>query len=115
MNPPPLVLASSSPRRRQLLEMLGLVVKVWPHIAEVRGADETPRDYVERLARRRPPVPGDLVLAADTAVVVDDEVLEKPADEADALRMLEQLAGRTMRSSRRSPSGPTAVSGRLPM
>jgi septum formation protein len=77
--------------------MLGLVVKVWPpHIAEVRGADETPRDYVERLAREKASaVPGDLVLAADTTVVVDDEVLEKPTDEADALRMLERLAGRT--------------------
>ena len=92
-----LVLASSSPRRRQLLEMLGLTVEVRPpHIVEVRRADESPRDYVERLAREKAAaVPGNLVLAADTTVVVDSEVLEKPADEADALRMLERLAGRT--------------------
>jgi len=92
-----LVLASSSPRRRQLLEMLGLTVEVRPpHIVEVRRADESPRDYVERLAREKAAaVPGTLVLAADTTVVVDGEVLEKPADEADALRMLERLAGRT--------------------
>jgi septum formation protein len=97
VSPPRLVLASSSPRRRQLLEMLGLAVEVRPpHIREVRGADETPRDYVERLAREKAAaVPGELVLAADTTVVVDGEVLEKPADEADALRMLERLAGRT--------------------
>ena len=92
-----LVLASSSPRRRQLLEMLGLSVEVRPpHMVEVRRADESPRDYVERLAREKAAaVPGTLVLAADTTVVVDGEVLEKPADEADALRMLERLAGRT--------------------
>jgi septum formation protein len=92
-----LVLASSSPRRRQLLEMLGLTVEVRPpHIVEVRRADESPRDYVERVAREKAAaVPGNLVLAADTTVVVDSEVLEKPADEADALRMLERLAGRT--------------------
>ncbi len=92
-----LVLASSSPRRRQLLEMLGLTVEVRPpHIVEERRADESPRDYVERLAREKAAaVPGNLVLAADTTVVVDNEVLEKPADEADALRMLERLAGRT--------------------
>jgi len=67
-----------------------------PHIVEVRRADESPRDYVERLAREKAAaVPGNLVLAADTTVVVDSEVLEKPADEADALRMLERLAGRT--------------------
>jgi septum formation protein len=92
-----LVLASSSPRRRQLLEMLGLQVEVRPpHIVEVRRADEPPRDYVERLAREKvAAVPGTLVLAADTTVVVDGEVLEKPDDAADALRMLERLAGRT--------------------
>ena len=93
----PLVLASSSPRRRQLLEMLGIAVEVRPpHIAEVRRVGESPQAYVERLAREKAAaVPGDYVLAADTTVVVDGEVLEKPADAADALRMLEQLAGRT--------------------
>jgi septum formation protein len=93
----PLTLASSSPRRRQLLEMLGIPVQVVPsNIPEVRRSLETPVDYVERLAREKAlSVPGDLVLGADTTVVVRDAVLEKPADAADALRMLKRLQGRT--------------------
>ena len=93
----PLTLASSSPRRRQLLEMLGVPVRVVPPaIPEVRRAVETPVDYVERLAREKAlAVRGRLVLGADTTVVVRDEVLEKPADAADALRMLGKLQGRT--------------------
>jgi septum formation protein len=93
----PLTLASSSPRRRQLLEMLGIPLRVIPaNIAEVRRPLETPVDYVERLAREKAlSVPGELVLGADTTVVVRDAVLEKPADAADALRMLQQLQGRT--------------------
>jgi len=94
---PVLVLASGSPRRRQLLEMLGLEVEVRPpHIPEIRAPGESPRAYVERLAREKAAsVPGELVLGADTTVVVDGEVLEKPADAADALRMLHRLQGRT--------------------
>ena len=93
----PLTLASSSPRRRQLLEMLGLQVRVVPpNIPEVRRPVETPVDYVERLAREKAlAVTGRLVLAADTTVVMRDEVLEKPVDAADALRMLKKLQGRT--------------------
>jgi septum formation protein len=93
----PLTLASSSPRRRQLLEMLGLTVRVIaPNIPEVRRTVETPVDYVERLAREKAmAVRGRLVLGADTTVVVRDEILEKPADSADALRMLRKLQGRT--------------------
>ena len=93
----PLTLASSSPRRRQLLEMLGLSVRVVaPNIPEVRRPVETPVDYVERLAREKAlAVRGRLVLGADTTVVVRDEILEKPADSADALRMLRKLQGRT--------------------
>jgi septum formation protein len=93
----PLTLASSSPRRRQLLEMLGLPVRVVaPNIPEVRRPVETPVDYVERLAREKAlSVRGRLVLGADTTVVVRDEILEKPADAADALRMLGKLQGRT--------------------
>ncbi len=92
-----LTLASASPRRRQLLEMLGIPVRVVPsHIPEVRRPVETPVDYVERLAREKAlSVPGSLVLGADTTVVVRDEVLEKPVDAADALRMLKKLQGRT--------------------
>ena len=97
MTQPPLTLASSSPRRRQLLEMLGIPVNVVPaNIPEVRRSFETPVDYVERLAREKAlSVPGELVLGADTTVVVRDAVLEKPADAAEALRMLRQLQGRT--------------------
>jgi septum formation protein len=93
----PLTLASSSPRRRQLLEMLGIPLRVIPaNIAEVRRPLETPVDYVERLAREKAlSVSGELVLGADTTVVVRDAVLEKPTDAADALRMLQQLQGRT--------------------
>ena len=92
-----LTLASSSPRRRQLLEMLGIPLKVVsPDIPEIRRSLETPVDYVERLAREKAlSVAGDLVLGADTTVVIRDAVLEKPIDHADALRMLRQLQGRT--------------------
>jgi septum formation protein len=92
-----LTLASTSPRRKQLLEMLGIQVTVVPsHVPEVRRSLETPVDYVERLAREKAlSVTGELVLGADTTVVVRDSVLEKPTDAADALRMLQQLQGRT--------------------
>ena len=93
----PLTLASSSPRRRQLLEMLGIPIRVMsPNILEVRRPVETPMDYVERLAREKAlSASGRLVLGADTTVVVRDEVLEKPVDPADAMRMLRKLQGRT--------------------
>ncbi|MBA2458478.1 MAG: septum formation inhibitor Maf [Gemmatimonadales bacterium] len=93
----PLTLASASPRRRQLLQMLGIPVRVVPaNIAEIRRPFETAVDYVERLAREKAlGVRGRLVLGADTTVVVRDEVLEKPLDWADALRMLRKLQGRT--------------------
>jgi septum formation protein len=92
-----LTLASASPRRRQLLEMLGIPVRVVPaNLLEVRRPVETPIDYVERLAREKAlAVSGSMVLGADTTVVVRDEVLEKPADPADAMRMLRKLQGRT--------------------
>lgn len=93
----PLILASASPRRRQLLEMLGIPFIVIPsQLPEVRRPVETAIDYVERLAREKAlSVPGPLVLAADTTVIVRDEVLEKPGSAADALRMLRKLQGRT--------------------
>jgi nucleoside triphosphate pyrophosphatase len=92
-----LTLASGSPRRRQLLEMLGIPVRVAPpNVVEVRRPLETPVDYVERLAREKAlSVTGALVLGADTTVVVRDTVLEKPVDVADAVRMLRRLQGRT--------------------
>lgn len=97
MSRPILILASGSPRRRQLLEMLGIEVAIQPpHIPEIREPHELPQPYVERLAREKAAsVSGDLVLAADTTVVVEGEILEKPADPDDALRMLRRLQGRT--------------------
>ena len=93
----PLTLASSSPRRRQLLEMLGIPVRVVaPNIPEVRRPVETPVDYVERLAREKAlSVTGGLVLGADTTVVVRDEILEKPVDAATRSGCCGKLQGRT--------------------
>ena len=97
MTLPTIVLASSSPRRKQLLQMLGYPVVVHPHaIPELPLPRETPIDYSRRLAREKAQgVPGRLVLGADTIVVLDDQVLEKPRDGEDAVRMLAQLQGRT--------------------
>ena len=92
-----LTLASTSPRRRQLLEMLGIPVEVRPsNIPEVRARDEPPAAYTLRLARAKAEsVPGAFVLGADTTVALDEHVLEKPADAADAVRILDLLQGRT--------------------
>jgi septum formation protein len=92
---PRLVLASQSPRRRELLAQLGIAVEVRPaHADESVRPGEPPRDYVLRLAREKArAVTGDVVLAADTAVVLGLEVLGKPVDAADARRMLEALSG----------------------
>jgi septum formation protein len=99
------VLASGSPRRREILQQLGVRFRV-----EVSGIDErmlpgeTPAEQVQRLARDkglevrarlsdsddRP-----CILSADTIVLLDDEVYGKPADDEDALRMLRRLSGRT--------------------
>ncbi|MDZ4863608.1 MAG: Maf family protein [Gemmatimonadota bacterium] len=94
---PALVLASASPRRKQLLEMLGIQVEVRPsHIEEVRAEEESPIGYVERLAREKArSVPGALVLGADTTVLLEGVLLEKPTDADDAFRMLRALQGRT--------------------
>ena len=90
------MLASRSPRRRQLLEMLGLPFVVHhADVQELRLPRETPAAYARRLARDKArAVPGAWVLGADTIVVLDEEVLEKPTDADDALRMLTRLAGR---------------------
>lgn len=99
-----LFLASQSPRRRQLLEQLGYVFSVLElDVPEVRQPGEPPEDYVRRVAREKAGAgllqvvgaPGAVVLAADTEVVLGDAVFGKPADAADATRMLELLSGRT--------------------
>jgi len=94
-----LVLASQSPRRRELLGLLGLSLEVRPaHTDERRHPGEPPEAYVRRLAAEKADaVPGALVLAADTAVVLGDEVLGKPRDPAEAREMLRALSGRDHR------------------
>jgi len=94
---PTIVLASASPRRKQLLEMLHLPVVVSPaNVQEIPLPGEAPAAYVQRLARDKArAVPGALVLGADTTVVLDEHILEKPLDDDDAVRMLLMLQGRT--------------------
>jgi septum formation protein len=95
---PRLILASGSPRRRELLRGLGLGFTVRPvAVDETRTPDEDPREYVLRLAREKAAYrqsPGELILAADTIVVLDGEVLGKPVDDRQARRMLASIAGR---------------------
>jgi septum formation protein len=92
---PRLVLASQSPRRRELLGQLGLALEIRPADTDERVLPGAPaRDYVLRVAREKArAVPGDVVLAADTAVVLRGEVLGKPLDAEDARRMLRALSG----------------------
>ena len=101
-----LILASTSPRRAELLRAAGYTFDVLPvDIDERVRAGETPRDYVRRLAaeksaaawdivRLKPDAMGAIVLGADTAVVVDDQILGKPRDDGEAASMLRQLSGR---------------------
>ena len=98
-----LILASSSPRRQDLLRQARILFKTRSaDIPEVPLEGEPPRDFAERMAREKaavvyrqfPPQAGELILAADTIVVVDGEALGKPANEQDAARMLRLLSGR---------------------
>jgi septum formation protein len=94
-----LILASRSPRRREILVCAGI-----PHVVRPAEVDESMRDgedarpYVQRLARAKAEAvecgPDDVVLGADTVVVVDGELLGKPSDSTDARGMLRRLAGR---------------------
>jgi len=94
------VLASASPRRRQLLELIGIEHEVLPsNIDETLRPRETPRRHAERLAREKASAiatrePGKITVAADTIVVINRKVLGKPRDEDDARRMLAMLSGR---------------------
>ena len=100
---PELILASQSPRRRELLKTAGFrfTVRARP-VEEVRGVGESPIEYVMRLAREKAEAAflpngesrDEIVLGADTEVVVGDAVLGKPADEREARAMLRSLAGR---------------------
>lgn len=98
-----LVLASASPRRRELLDQIGVAYLCEPaDIDETPLAGESPADYVQRMARekaaaaaRRFPTPEHAVLAADTTVVIDEDVLGKPRDHFHGLAMLARLSGRS--------------------
>ncbi|MFN7936056.1 MAG: Maf family protein [Bryobacteraceae bacterium] len=93
-----LILASSSPRRQEILRDAGIPFTVRKvHVEEVRAVSEPPEAYVRRLAREKAAAAGraegEIVLAADTIVVLGDTVLEKPASVEDAARMLRLLSG----------------------
>jgi septum formation protein len=95
-----LVLASASPRRRELLRNANISFEVQPaHIDEHALPNESAKDYAERLALEKARAiaqqrPNDHVLGADTVVVIDHQILGKPADQTDAVRMLRLLSGR---------------------
>jgi septum formation protein len=96
----PIVLASASPRRAEILSTLGIPHRVAPaDVDESPFPAEDPVTHVERLARAKAEAvaarhPGEWVLAGDTVVVVDGELLGKPVDEAEAVAMLLRLQGR---------------------
>jgi septum formation protein len=95
-----LVLASASPRRQDLLRSAGISFQVQPaDVDETPLVGESARECAERLAQQKALAvwrkrPGDLVLGADTVVVVDEAILGKPIDANDAARMLRMLSGR---------------------
>jgi len=101
---PLLVLASASPRRRELLARAGIAFETLrPEVAERRARDEAPEAFARRLALdkardvagRLGPARTGWVLGSDTIVVRDEDVLGKPADADDAVRMLASLVGRS--------------------
>ena len=95
------ILASASPRRRELLASIGIAFDIEPsNIPEVRGEGESPEEYVARLSREKAHAiaarrPDRWVIAADTTVLLGDLLLEKPEDADDARRMLAAIAGKT--------------------
>jgi septum formation protein len=102
-SPPAIVLASASPRRKELLERVGVACTVVPsQINEDYISGESPREHVLRLAHEkaleiagRADVPGRWFIGSDTVVVRDDAILGKPVDAADAAAMLTSLSGRS--------------------
>jgi len=95
-----LILASGSPRRRELLGSIGVDFDVIPSdVPEQRATGESPEEYVARLSREKASAiarahPDRWIVAADTTVLLGEELLEKPADVDDAKRMLATIAGR---------------------
>jgi len=96
---PKLVLASGSPRRSEIMNSVGWeFTKDVPDIDESELAGEDPVTYVQRLAKEKAEAvaashPGEIVLAADTTVVIDDQIIGKPVDVDDARRMIRMLSG----------------------
>lgn len=97
-----IILASGSPRRQELLQSVGLLGAVKkPDMKEEMGSDETPLQYVKRNAFEKASYVASglktksVVLAADTVVILDGRVLEKPASKAQAIAMLQALSGRS--------------------
>lgn len=99
INLPRLVLASGSARRSEILRSVGWeFVKDVPDIDESELPGESPEDYVQRLAQAKAEIiaarhPGEIVLGADTTVVIDDQIIGKPVNKEDAKRMLKMLSG----------------------
>ena len=95
---PRVILASQSPRRRELLSLVGIPHEVRPaDVDETYPAGELPREHAIRLAREKAGAiaePDAVVIGSDTIVVVDGDVLGKPTDANDAARMLRRLSGR---------------------
>jgi septum formation protein len=96
-----IILASASPRRKQLLASVGLKFKIIPaHFNEDYLRGETPTKHVRRLAQSKAKIisennPDAWVLGADTIVVIDGHILGKPENKAQAKKMLQKLSGRT--------------------
>ena len=101
LSAPRVVLASQSPRRRELLQLVGIAHTVQPaDVDETYGPNEEPSAHAHRLAREKAATvaaanPDALVIGSDTIVVVDGDVLGKPRDEAHAAQMLTRLSGRS--------------------
>jgi septum formation protein len=99
INLPKLVLASGSPRRSEIMDSVGWeFTKDAPDIDESEREGEEPEVYVQRLAREKAEAvaashPDQIVLAADTTVVIDGQIIAKPTDLEDARRMLRMLSG----------------------
>ncbi len=102
MSSRPLVLASASPRRRQLLALGGWAFELCPVDAvEIPHPEESPADFVRRMSQTKARLAAQgvncnaLIVAADTTVTIDGRILNKPADAREAIAMLAQLRGRT--------------------
>lgn len=100
MNVPPLVLASRSPRRRHLLSQIGLTFECIPSsVDEILDETVGPEDHVTILAERKARDVAErletgIVLGADTIVVLDGDIIEKPSSQEEAVRMLQRLSNR---------------------